>query len=122
MQDRFRAMMGFGAVALLTGAIAAACSSDTTEPPPGNNNEDNVILLQANTFAPALDSIDVGETITWRNAQAIGHTITSDDGEWPRHVVPEEEDYEFVHTFDMAGTYDYECEFHTGMVGTIVVE
>lgn len=119
MQDRLRAMMSFGAVALLTGAIAAACSSDTTEPPPGN--EENEILMLTNTFSPDELTIDVGETVTWRNDAAVPHTITSDDNEWPHHVVPGEEGYEFEHRFDVAGTYDYECQVHPGMVGTVEV-
>ncbi|MGH7576339.1 MAG: cupredoxin domain-containing protein [Longimicrobiales bacterium] len=120
MQDRLRAMMGFGAVALLTGAIAAACSSDTTEPPPGNN-EENEILMLTNTFSPDDITIDVGETVTWRNNEAIPHTITSEDDEWPNQNVPAEEGWDFTHEFEEAGTYDYECQVHNGMVGTIEV-
>lgn len=124
MQDQLRKKMSFLVVALMSGAMVAACSSDSTGPG-GNNNgppEENVILLQADSFAPATDTISAGTEITWRNAEPISHTITSDNDEWEHYVVPEEEGEEFRHTFNDVGTYDYECQFHEGMVGTIVVE
>jgi plastocyanin len=72
-------------------------------------------------FSPGAVTIGVGDTVTWTNNDAVPHTATSVgspvafDGE----MAPGES---FSFTFLEAGTYDYICELHPEMEGTIVVQ
>jgi plastocyanin len=70
-------------------------------------------------FAPATVRIRRGETVTWRNTNAMVHTVTGagfDSGNIASGAT-------FSRTFDRPGTYSYHCKPHqaAGMVGTVVV-
>lgn len=123
MSDMFRGKLKFLLVALTTGAIAVACSDDSTGP--GGNNEppdENVVELQGLTFNPSEITVPVGTTIEWQTDGAFQHTITSNNDEWPEEQVPADPSHTFSHEFDEAGTYDYVCELHENMTGTIIVD
>jgi plastocyanin len=72
------------------------------------------------TFAPAMQTAHVGDVIQWTNTGSVMHTITfdsepslSDPSLQPGGV--------WEVKFTTAGTYQYHCSIHAGMVGTIVV-
>jgi plastocyanin len=70
-------------------------------------------------FSPATVRIRRGETVTWRNSNAMVHTVTGagfDSGNMASGAT-------FSRTFDRPGTYNYHCKPHqaAGMVGTVVV-
>jgi plastocyanin len=78
-------------------------------------------------FVPANVTINVGDTIRWRNTAGITHTTTSGtnctaDGLWSATV---NSGQTFERVFTEAGTFPYFCAvaFHcqSGMVGTITV-
>ncbi|WP_049985464.1 cupredoxin domain-containing protein [Halobellus rufus] len=128
-----------GAVAAVTVGLAG-CSSSSAE-------DDYDVGMTASAFTPPELTIEVGETVVWRNTSSRGHTITAYDSGIP-------EDAEFFatgdydsteaareafrsefggsidsgatwsHTFEVPGEYEYFCIPHEqgGMVGTIVVE
>lgn len=89
------------------------------------------------TFAPTTVTIEVGETVRWKNTSVIVHTVTADpeeatiDGsvQLPEGAEPFDSgnmdtQATFEHTFTTPGTYTYFCIPHevTKMRGTIVVE
>lgn len=39
----------------------------------------DTIVMNAMTFSPAHDTIDVGDTIKWINSSTVNHTATSDN-------------------------------------------
>ena len=72
-------------------------------------------------FEPAEITVPVGGTITWTNTGEQPHTATAQDRELLQSGTLRPDDT-YNETFDTAGTYEYFCEFHANMKGTIVVE
>ena len=88
-------------------------------------------------FAPSAVTIQSGETVTWRNASDVVHTVTADPrlaqdpshmrlpaGAKPFHSGNVAAGGSFSHTFTTKGTYRYFCVPHAGqgMIATVVVE
>ncbi|SRR6266487_690824 len=119
--------------------LLAACGSSTTTTPTitptpsvGNTTptptpapptptrtsaEKQVVNMLGNTFSPATLTIPVGSTVTWKNKSSIAHTVTSskfDSG----NLLPSGT---FSFTFKTPGTFQYVCNYHPFMQGTIVV-
>ena len=72
-------------------------------------------------FNPQTVEIAVGDTVTWTNNDSAAHTATqqpSGSGFQSGTLQPGDS---FSFTFDTAGTYDYYCEFHSGMTGQVIV-
>src|SRR5829696_5541152 len=73
------------------------------------------------TFNPAEISVPVGGSVTWTNGDTVPHTATGLDRDALQSgaIAPGES---FTQAFDAAGTFEYFCEFHPNMKGSIVVE
>ncbi len=71
-------------------------------------------------FNPAAIEIPVGGSVTWTNQDAVPHSATARDRTLLQSgtLNPGES---FTHTFAAAGEFDYFCEFHANMKGSIVV-
>ena len=81
------------------------------------------IAVEIKDFAynPGTIDVPVGSTITWTNQDNTPHTATGLDRDLLQSgTLAFDETY--TQTFDTAGSYDYFCEFHPNMKGTIVVE
>ncbi len=73
------------------------------------------------SYDPDAVEIAVGDTITWTNQDGVPHTATASE----RDVLQSgaiASGESFSETFEEAGEYEYFCEFHPNMLGTIVVE
>ena len=77
-------------------------------------------------FSPDPVMIQPGDTVHWTWSSS-GHSSTSGppcsaNGMWDSGILNQGQ--MFSHTFNMAGTYTYECEVHVsvGMTGTVVVQ
>ncbi len=77
-------------------------------------------------YIPADVTINVGDTVTWRNDDSAAHTVTS--GTVGSDDVGSNFDSslfmsgaEFSHTFDAAGEYPYFCLVHPWMTGKVQV-
>ena len=72
------------------------------------------------TFSPGTVTIQVGDTVTWTNNDAMPHTATStDESTFDGEMQPGES---FSFTFEEEGTFDYFCEVHPDMQAMVVVE
>lgn len=72
-------------------------------------------------FSPDPVEVSAGDTITWTNQGAVPHTATAED----RGVLqsgPIQPGDSFSQVFNTAGTFNYFCEFHPNMHGTIIVK
>ena len=78
------------------------------------------VQIVDSTFSPATLTIQVGDTVTWRNADDRPHTVTSNDGAFDSGNLDEGVGFSF--TFTEPGTYTYRCDYHPEMQATIVVE
>ena len=70
-------------------------------------------------FAPETERIPAGTKVTWRNDDPAEHTVTALDGAFDSDVLAPGALFSF--TFDKPGSYDYRCEIHPSMEGTIEV-
>ncbi len=70
-------------------------------------------------FAPNPLLVPVGRTVRWTNVGDLTHTSTSIEGDWNSGFIGSGGTYSFV--MNTPGTFDYFCELHPGMEGTVVV-
>lgn len=83
--------------------------------------------LTDTAFQPNPANIKVGDTVRWTNNDNTIHTVI----EWNPSTGEDVEGgfasdilgpgITFEHTFDQTGTFEYYCNLHPNMVGTIVV-
>jgi plastocyanin len=94
------------------------------------------VSVQGLAFGPGDLTVAAGTTVTWRNDEPIGHTVTSgtatgiDAGTGLRSGERPDGAYDaplttkgatFTRTFDAPGTYPYYCAIHKGMNARVVV-
>jgi len=104
-----------GGLAMTTGADAVPTA-----------NTINIIGLEAPFFTPNVMNIQVGTTVTFVNTDGSSHTVTSvkqgtvdPDGIFDSGII--KAGNSFSYKFDKPGTYEYICNIHTHMRGTINV-
>jgi len=96
-----------------------------------------VMMTEQMRFTPAHLTVQVGDTVEWRNTSGMVHTVSADPqlAVQPNHVAlpagampfnsgalsPQGR---FRYTFDIPGVYRYVCIHHEidGMIGTVVVK
>lgn len=87
---------------------------------PARAATEHVVDVREMAFRPATLTIAVGDTVTWTNSDSMPHTATSEDDAFDSGNLDEGQSFSF--TFTAPGTYDYRCDYHSEMTGTIVVE
>jgi plastocyanin len=101
-------------------AIIAGCGGDdgggkATVLKPGD-----VVGMRSLHFKPEHVQVTVGQTITWRNDESVGHDVKADSGaSFASDTFNKDKTYTWTPT--KAGTVKYECTLHPGMDGTIDV-
>jgi plastocyanin len=70
-------------------------------------------------FQPAYVAVAPGSTVSWYNAGAAPHTVTSTAGAFDSGAIGSGGGYGV--TLWTPGTYSYYCQIHPSMTGTIVV-
>lgn len=78
------------------------------------------ISMQNLRFKPDHVQVTVGQKVTWRNDENIGHDVKADSGaSFASETFNKDKSYSFTPT--KAGTIKYECTLHPGMDGTLDV-
>ena len=77
------------------------------------------IIIANDTFQPNKTTIKVGGTVTWINNDGYAHTVASNSGVFNSGIITNGGQFSF--TFNTEGVYDYICEIHPNMKGTITV-
>jgi len=96
-------------------AATTAANTESTTPATSGTNE---IVISGFAFS-GVTEVAVGTTVTVVNDDTATHTWSATDGTFDSGGIAPGESFEF--TFEEAGSYDYRCNFHTSMTGTIVV-
>jgi plastocyanin len=79
------------------------------------------IYIKNKIFAPSQINVQKGSAVTWVNNDDIAHTVTIDHGDGPTSGnIAAGASYSY--TFNTAGSFQYHCEIHPSMRGTIVVQ
>lgn len=71
------------------------------------------------SFVPQTVTVTVGSIVTWTNKDAVSHTVSSDSLAFDSGTLAPKASFTF--TFSAPGTYQYHCNIHVWMKGTIVV-
>jgi len=74
-------------------------------------------------FKPNQTTVQVGQSVTFKNTGQVPHTATADDGSWDSGNLDAGKSFT-TPKFTGAGTVTYKCTYHAlqGMTGTIVVQ
>jgi len=80
----------------------------------------NEVWIQGMAFTPASITVDAGTTVKWTNKDAIGHTVTSNDGTFDSGTIAP--NGTFSYTFANAGTFAYHCKIHPYMTASVLVK
>jgi len=76
------------------------------------------VTLQQMKFGPTPASIHVGDTIEWVNNDIFVHSATASNHAFDVELPVKAHRWT---TFHAAGTYAFNCRYHPGMTGTLVV-
>ncbi|MGE3796964.1 MAG: cupredoxin family copper-binding protein [Thermomicrobiales bacterium] len=82
---------------------------------------ETAVTIEGFAFNPATIEISVGDSVTWTNNDSTPHTVTQSPSGSGFQSGSLAQGTSFTQTFDAAGTYDYFCEFHANMTGTVIV-
>ena len=108
--------------ALLLCVLAVGCASQpASSPAPAAAVQ---ISIKGFAFNPNQPSLTKGATITWTNDDGTTHTVTSGvpgtpSGKFDQRVEPGKT---FSFTFTETGTYEFFCNIHNSMRGTVTVK
>ena len=95
-------------------AILAALASA-----PAAMAADRSIDIAGFAFAPQSTTVNVGDTVTWANSDARGHTATADDGTFDTGTIAGNGTKSV--TMSTAGSFGYHCKIHPEMTATLIV-
>ncbi|MEX2182524.1 MAG: cupredoxin domain-containing protein [Gemmatimonadaceae bacterium] len=99
-------------LAVVTVACAVGAAADA---PPRSRHE---IRMRGNSFTPRDLTLELGDTVVWRNADVVRHNAvrpeTFDSGDLRRGE-------EFSWVPQDTGAYRYRCTIHQRMRGTLTV-
>jgi plastocyanin len=76
--------------------------------------------MKGQAYIPSTLTVDAGTTVTWKNLDALIHTVTAVDKSFNSGVIAADGSYS--HTFAKAGTYPIFCVAHPFMKATVVVK
>ena len=84
---------------------------------------EHIVQTNGLVFEPADLTIQVGDTVTWINADNGLHNVVADDGSFTSGE-PSTASWQYSYTFHTGGSWGYSCEVHAaqGMTGTVTVE
>ena len=92
--------------------------SDTAaEAPAAASAASTTVTIADFAFAPQTLTVPVGTTVTWTNADGVGHSLVGDS--FSSETLDSGAVYSY--RFDTPGEYTYACGLHPSMTGTIVV-
>jgi LPXTG-motif cell wall-anchored protein len=91
----------------------------SSEEPVARAAAPGTVTIKDFSFSPASITVNVGESVTWRNNGPSGHSAKANDGSFDTGVFGRGGSRS--HTFRNPGTFAYICEPHPFMKGTVRV-
>ena len=100
-----------------TTAAGGNASATTTEASGGSVRTS--VTISQSKFNPAEVAVTKGGAVLWNFADnGVEHTVTAEDDSFDSG---KKGSGTFQHTFDEAGTFEYKCEIHSFMKGSVTV-
>ena len=121
------APLALAALALLVAGCSGSPSPDLPAPPQDAEGRYAIEATAQNAFSPNEAQVPVGAPVLWRVLPGGFHDVNSksgpqpfsSDGQYPAKMRGNDT---FEFTFTKAGTYQYYCKVHEGMMsGTLQV-
>ncbi len=129
MKSKSLALMALFAILVLTVMVVAGCTASSTTPSTGgtsggttttggSSSAGMTVSMKNFAFNPSTFTVKVGEVVTFKNDDSVGHTVNI-DGVDKGAVAP---GATLEWTPDTAGTFPLKCTIHPQMTGTITVQ
>jgi plastocyanin len=90
-----------------------------TEPKQAEGASSDTVAISNFEFQPGSIEIDAGTEVTWSNDDPAPHTVTSSGEAFDSDILDPGANFSF--RFDKPGIYDYRCNVHPDMKGTVTV-
>ena len=122
-----RKVLRFAIPTLIAGITFVACASTagsgTSPNPAATAAKQTNVAIKGFAFSPATITVPKGTKVTFSNQDSTTHTVTSGanrvkDATFDAQISGGTETQVL---FDKTGTFPYFCQFHQGMVATVVV-
>jgi len=119
-----------GAATDVTFYLSRATTAGTPAPPAGSPaaggaspaaEADMTVEIMGFAYRDAMLEVPVGTTVRWVNNDTVPHTVTSTPGGDVFQSGKMSKGDEYTFTFTEPGTYEYFCEYHGNMKGTVIV-
>jgi amicyanin len=78
------------------------------------------VRIDGMRFEPATIKVKPGTTVTWVQNSSMPHTVNGGMDNMRSSTLYNGQSYSF--TFDETGSFDYVCDFHPSMKGSVIVE
>lgn len=108
------------AAAVLAGALAACGGQGKPQTVPSDAGASPVVTVHVidNRYEPAQVEIGPGEAVRWVFEGTMEHDVVAEDASFVSDLMMQGE---YVHVFDAAGEYPYDCSVHPEMTGVVTV-
>ena len=105
-------------------ACAAAPAASSAAPASAGAGKTAAVTIKGFAFAPAALTVDAGTKVTFTNNDSATHTVTSGANRTADKKFDQQlsGNAEATISFDTPGTYEYFCNFHSSMKGTVTVK
>ena len=80
----------------------------------------NTITIKNSAFIPSNITITAGQNVTWINEDSVPHQVKGENGLFLSDTFSNGQT--FTYWFNTTGTYNYICNIHQFMKGTIIVK
>lgn len=104
----------FANAALVTLAIISLAAAAPDKP------QKITVSISDMAFAPAAQTVNIGDTVTWVNDDDRDHSVVAADGSFKSGNIKPGARY--AYTFKKAGKFAYGCSYHPRMKGSITVK
>lgn len=109
-----------GCICVLALAVGASTLFSGTARAQSHAPKTHTVVIHNFAFQPAELTVNVGDTIVWKNTDIVPHTVTAADGSFDSDEIKPGKSWKLV--AKKAGTFAYACSPHPNMKGTFTVK